>query len=271
MASDMWFDDLFPEREPVFVLGAARSGTSIVADMLRLGAGLPGSWEGHLFHVAYLLLGEVERLWGTVGPPFEHFARDRRPDRDPERAVALFDVDELKRDVLRHFDGLCLQAYGPRWLDKTPERHMLHACPMLMGAYPAARFLFVHRNGIRVVESRQITHPEMSFAEACADWAGITRDWLTHRRRLGSRFLPLAYEEVVAEPEATCRAIAGHVGLSEDDVPAMLDVMATRNISPTSDDPSAPRRLSDTAWSADQRKVFRSICGEAMTGLGYRM
>ncbi|MDA0935254.1 MAG: hypothetical protein O3C51_17560, partial [Planctomycetota bacterium] len=74
------FRDLFPDAEPIFVVGAARSGTTIVGNGLRFGAGIPGNREGFVYTTAYLMLATLDERWQQIGPGIQHMADEDRGD-----------------------------------------------------------------------------------------------------------------------------------------------------------------------------------------------
>src|SRR5690606_5546766 len=143
-----------------------------------------------------LLMTALDRYWREIGPPLERLAQDGRGDPDTERSLAAFALDGLLRDVLRHFHALATAHGEERWVDKTPDVYMVHATPILAQAYPRARFVFCRRSGVDVIDSRRRTHPEMTFAENCADWARILSDWQLARQHVEGRFVEVDQHDV---------------------------------------------------------------------------
>jgi hypothetical protein len=116
-------------ERPVFVLGAPRSGTTLVFELLRAS------------HALGSLPGEGHDIWRTFHHPrWSHWDSDH---------VAANDVRPGERRVVSarlyaHFDSV-------RFVEKTPENSL--RVPYLLRLFPDARFLVVKRNPCEVVNS----------------------------------------------------------------------------------------------------------------------
>ena len=75
LAMDGRVDGLYPDVRPIFVLGSYSSGTTILCDAIRRGAGIPGYGEGWLHPVAYTLINRLPEMWHELG-----FHNDPEPD-----------------------------------------------------------------------------------------------------------------------------------------------------------------------------------------------
>ena len=266
------FRDLFPDAEPIFVVGAARSGTTIVGNGLRFGAGIPGNREGFVYTTAYLMLATLDERWQQIGPGIQHMADEDRSDPRRERASSRFDFDALRRDVLRHFHAIAPPNGERVWVDRTPDIYMVHATPILASAYPRGRWIWVQRNGIEVLDSRRRTHPEMTFEAGCRDWAMVIRDWQRARKLVAERCLEIDQRDVAADGPATAARIAAFLGLGEDAAAGIAEVFGRdRPGRTTTRDYRSALRLEDTDWSEDERAMFRTICADAMAAAGYAL
>lgn len=264
------FEGMFPESEPVFVLGAARSGTTIVGDALRFGARIPGCREGFLYSTAYLLMTHLDARWQVIGPGLEHFAAEDRGDPQRERALARFEFGELLRTMLRHFHALAAPRGERIWLDKTPDIYMVHATPILAAAYPRGRWVFMKRNGIEVLDSRRRTHPEMTFEAGCRDWALVMQDWLRARGHVEGRFLEIDQREVATEPGAVAQRLATFLRLDDARRGGIAGVFAAeRPGRTTTRDYAEVLTLEAARWSAAEKATFRGTCAAAMQAWGY--
>lgn len=193
---------------PVFVVGAERSGTTWVFDLLRNHPLVAGVFESKLFKpgrgVAGLLHPEV---WETEGL---------------STLISRADAVELTRDVTA---GLLLRAVEPpmQYLaEKTPS----HVLSMLEIAevFPDARFVHVVRDGRDVCVSRRAARRTWA-----SDWKReprgreVTRTARTWRRdvvagrqstaRLGTSVLEIRYESLWADPIGQTRSLFNFVGL----------------------------------------------------------
>ncbi len=260
---------MFPDARPIFVVGAARSGTSIVGDALRFGAEIPGTREGFLYSTAYLLLTHLDQVWSRIGPGLDYFAAEDRGDPVRERAIARFDFRALQADVLRHFHQLSSQGEQV-WLDKTPDVYMVHVSPILAAMYPQARWVWVQRNGVEVLDSRRRTHPEMTFAEGCDDWAGVVRDWYRASRAFEGRWIAVDQRDVaVSGPEVAAR-LATFLGLDAAQQRGVAQTFATHRPGKTMQRSFGDVLTLDRVdWPEEQKQTFRARCREAMELAGY--
>jgi len=266
------FRDLFPDAEPIFVVGAARSGTTIVGNGLRFGAGIPGNREGFVYTTAYLMLATLDERWQQIGPGIQHMADEDRGDPRRERASSRFDFDALRRDVLRHFHAIAPPNGERVWVDKTPDIYMVHATPILASAYPRGRWIWVQRNGIEVLDSRRRTHPEMTFEAGCRDWAMVVGDWQRARKLVAGRCLEIDQREVATDGTGTAERIAEFLGLGAEAAAGIAEVFGRdRPGRTTTRDYRSALGLEDTDWSEEERAMFRTICGNAMAAAGYAL
>jgi Sulfotransferase family len=211
------------ERAPfVFVVGCARSGTTLLRVML-------------------------DRHPLMAIPPESHFLVPlwrwrRRYDRD-----GGFDLDRWRKDLLTFYRfrdwGLALdlvedrlsglktidfseavrRVYAlyaeaskkPRYGDKTPP--YLLRMPLIAQLFPEARFLHIVRDGRDVAASlvEQMGHPRLSEA---ADYWGYR---ILAARRTGSalgpeRYREVRYERLVQDPEGELAWIAAFLDLPPD-------------------------------------------------------
>lgn len=260
---------MFPDARPIFVVGAARSGTSIVCDALRFGAQIPGTREGFLYSNAYLLLTYLDQAWSQIGPGLSDFAAKDRGDPVRERAIARFDFRALQADLLRHFHQLSSQGEQV-WLDKTPDIYMVHVSPILAAMYPQARWVWVQRNGVEVLDSRRRTHPEMTFAEGCDDWASVVRDWYRASGAFEGRWITVDQREVAVSGPKVAARLASFLVLDDAQQRGIAKTFATHQPGKT-----MGRRFDEVLtldradWPEEQKQTFRARCREAMALAGY--
>jgi hypothetical protein len=198
----------------VFLIGAPRSGTTMLARMLSAHSAIYGRAEPHLI-TPIACLG--------------YFGKVQKAPYDPnnvEQAIREI-VDEIPRheagylDALRGYtDAMYAQLMelappGKRlFLDKTPAYALV--LPFLARLYPAAKYVVLTRHPLAVLSS---------YVESFFD--GDYRVALDHNPVL-QRYVPelarmvrdapvprvwVKYEELVREPEANARRICEHLGV----------------------------------------------------------
>jgi len=268
---------------PVFIVGAARSGTGLLRDLLRSHPRLSFPPESHFIPSYY-------RAYG-----------DPRSDRHARRLAAAIlrrsrvrywnlDMAPAELDSHRSFTGLSAHIYRawadregkPRWGDKTPR--YVFEISLLAELFPDARFLHIYRDGRDVALSQlPVAWGPTNAVTAARLW----RDRVIAGRRDGgrlsaNRYRELSYERLVEATEETMREVCEF--LEEEFVPEIL--IPTRL--PSSVSPAGGRPRSDwirpafrdrvdparagswrTEMDAADRARFEAVAGELLTELGY--
>lgn len=218
---------------PVFIVGAPRSGTTLLAVLLNRHSRLAIPPETQFFTTlrnaknARILEGadraaKVDLMLGHE--------RIRDLCLDPAALSARFACYENNSRGL--FQAM-LETYGaqqnkPRVGEKTPK-HIEYVNDVFQ-YFPEARILCIVRDGRDVVRSLLKTswaepgNPRR-FGLFCCEWAEYARVAVEHSKRLTrDRFLVVRYEDVLLEPELMLRKICRF--LDEDFEPGMLDASA---------------------------------------------
>ncbi len=249
------------KAEPVFILGAARSGTSAMAQGL-LKCGIYGGFEeGHF-------LWMIRRFLLTIHAFYEDNGEDALPVRFTllSRVPAQHMVDAVRAAFVSSMGQLFPDG---KWLDKTPRPEMIEAAPVMQELWPNARFIFMRRRGLENVYSRLTKFPTISFKEHCQDWARNMEVWLRVRDLLGGAPMEIEQLAVALEPERTAQEVAAFLG---------LDQVASRHLAKAfaSDRPEVTTKHFGTAmqidrlgWTDQQIYTFRKECGPMMAAYGY--
>ena len=219
-----------PDQPPApFVVGVARSGTTLLRLMLDAHPELAIPPETHFIPKLAKAMGEIPKDAGEGEmrrrahavitehrrwPDFGLDARelDRRFDRtEPFNAT----------HALRAFYGLYAERVGkPRWGDKTPiyVEHMHE----ISKALPEARLVHLIRDGRDVALSRirRALDDPPPVDRIARNWSRRINAARKQARKL-DHYLELRYEDLVTDTEPTLRRVCELVDLDYD--PAMLD------------------------------------------------
>jgi hypothetical protein len=219
---------LHTRREPVFVIGSARSGTSLTCRLLLDHLGVNFGCESQFFIRYYRRLaayGDLRRddrmrllLHDISGERF--FARTQRNFGfvlDVERAFAAL-RDRTYPDALRAiFEQFAAQQGLSRWGDKTPEysNHLFR----LLEMFPDAQFVHVLRDGRDVATSmfRSSFGPKNAYEAAIAWRRTLTDIWRFAEVLPPRRFHQIRYEDLVADPAAVLTTLARFLGVVDAD------------------------------------------------------
>ncbi len=187
---------------PIFVIGSARSGTTMLRLMLDSHARISSGEETHFLQQMEPVVGKQWRLLERYGFPREYWL-----------------------DRLRHLYGDFQAEYAARrgkvrWADKDPANTLI--LPFVDELYPDAQYIHLLRDGHDVVASHRDRWGYRSGARAAR---GAWRKYVEAARSFGatvgpSRFIEVRYEALVADPETELRRLFDFLGEAWD--PAVL-------------------------------------------------
>jgi hypothetical protein len=259
---------------PVVVGGCPRSGTTLLRVILDSHAGICCGPEANVLH----------------RPVPRQFARKLAERFDLERDLVeeLYRTSASQAEFVDRFFAEYAQAAGkPRWAEKTPKNVLV--IDYLFEHFPKAKFIHVIRDGRDVVCSLR-THPRHRVV------AGVVQPVETRRRvdkcarvwrdsvTAGTRFrghpsyAEVRYEQLVAEPETTLRALLEWLGEPWDEAVLRHAEIAgpSRDSLKFPDNPEAMAPISRTAvgrWRTDltapDLATVEEIAGELLSELGY--
>lgn len=244
----------------VFVLGAPRSGTTIISAALRA-IGYAGAHEGHILHVLHRMATAIE--W--------HYENERN-----WLGKHNWTIDQVQKDWLivascRPLVEKYTELVGSEeWVDKTPGAEALAAIATFRKVLPDARYINCHRRGIEHVHSylrRFGDSPEM-FEEACATWASTMLERSLLPEEISASILDLSHAELVQNPAKVSASIADYLGCDTTTVGKLTQYFQNENPEKTGNDFSW-KPLAKLTWPAAQKRRFLEICGPAMLLAGY--
>jgi hypothetical protein len=270
---------------PFFVLGAARSGTTMLRLMLNRHSRLAIPFESHFLRRIFSELPidrplgarEAERMAEIVAgeknfPTWHLDAADVRQElirRAPAPLAAL--VDALFRMEIA-------RTGKPRWGDKTP---LYYVCwRQLMGLFPGSKLIHIIRDGRDVnlslekvgwhgptaSDRAQYWHERVEMAHAAARELGRERNMI------------IRYEELVLDSRATLEAVCDFLG--ETFEPRMLEFFedAAMHLSDVDGDVHSklqrPPRPEDVGrWRrempVERQREFEAVAGSSLRAGSY--
>jgi hypothetical protein len=296
-----------PVDRPVFLTGLLRSGTTLVHNLLALHPGLraPALWElmspvGERADAAeYERLADAAQAYVTeyyrVAPdlPTIHFLDARRPDECHRLTGNAFTtmVYEMRYRVPAYADWLAAQDHTPAYrfhraqlqaiLWRRPggpavlkDPFHLWQLPALVGAYPDARVVQLHRDPAQTVPSTCSLCVAVRVARSgVIDRAEIGRQWLGRieaalsalpavRAGLAISTLDVRYHDLVADPMGTLGRICEFIGVPlTTDAESAMRAYLDRNTATT----HGVHRYAAADFGldeADLRRRFAGYCHE---------
>ena len=263
---------------PFFVVGSARSGTTLLRLMLNAHPDIavpPESrfivelWEGRADVEVDTLLGRLERhprfqAWGLALDEVRAELPEA-PNFAQIMSAAFLAYARLRRKM--------------RWGDKTP-RYVAHI-DLLSRLWPEARVVHLVRDGRDVALSyADVPFGPRSVAGVARLWAQRVRAGMTAGRTLGAeRYLEARYEAFVADPEGQARRLCDFLGVRYD--PGMLDhtersaaevLPRAARFNPNVARHAVPNLRSwRTTMPATHVAVFEAVAGDVLAELGYEL
>ena len=259
---------------PLFVVGADRSGTTLLRSLLSAHSAIAVTPETHFLTWAENKGGlereapaNFERFWRH----YTDSIRFKDLDVDAGRCRAL--IDGQGAPTYRAIFGALLAAYGertgkPRVGEKTPNH--VHHLARLLAWFPEARVVVLRRDPRAVVASQlrspwvqnRITPPSLrrgllvgsrpyEFAACVEGWARIYEEVVPVWEG-DPRVLLVSYEELVGDVEGELRRVCAF--LEEPFERAMV----ARRTSETVPVPAGTAEIGDEAWRAWRREHHAS-------------
>ena len=272
---------------PVFVLGSARSGTTLLYDMLLSAGGFAVYLaESNAFNVLAPHFGdlgrrkarqELLRVWLSTN-------LFRACDLDASDIENEF-LEQGRNigDFLQIVMGKITRAQGmQRWAENSPEG-ILHL-PLIKRLIPDALVVHIIRDGRDVAVSLSNVRCLRPFPwqdRISLTGAGIYWEWIVeygrrYGRRLGPDYMEVHFEDLVAAPRETLKTIGSFID-HELDYDRIREV-GYRSVSKpnTSFSSELPENFSPVGrWkkgiSPEQLVRFERILGKTLTELGYTL
>ncbi|MDQ3751458.1 MAG: sulfotransferase [Actinomycetota bacterium] len=266
---------------PFFIVGSARSGTTLLRLMLNAHPEVAIPPESRFISEMWRGKPEVE-----VEPVLDALARhDRfrlwelpieevRADLDGRGSGRVAPYTEVMEAPYRAW---ARRRDKPLWGDKTPR--YVESIPLLAGLWAPARFVHLVRDGRNVA----LSYADVAFgpkivAKAARLWARRVRAGIEAGRGLEpGRYLQMRYEDLVEDTERHARTLCGFLGLSFD--PVVLDYVERGRdaVLPraAANNPNVTRPLMtqtrswEQAMPEGQVEVFEAVAGQVLSELGY--
>jgi hypothetical protein len=200
------------EKAPLFIVGAARSGTTWVHDIYKAHPLVAAAFETWLF---------TERGLGIFFTE-THFPS---PNSGLGRLMSRDDMLEISRKLAREVLSKAIQDEARFLVEKSPN-HLFHAA-LIREIFPNARFLHVLRDGRDVsvsvraaVNSWQPSWGNSfgrSVASHAASWEISISRARSLKERIGEDFMEIRYEDLRRQPFENYARLFDFLGVPYDD------------------------------------------------------
>jgi hypothetical protein len=240
---------------PVFVVGAPRSGTSMLHWALVQHQKLWGGTESDFLEP---LIHGADAAWrsGTRAGELHWLSKE-----DVSRPEFLRYLGRGIDEMFRSRSG------GLRWIDQTP-RYVLHYAS-LGAMFPGARFIHIIRDGRQVATSMQEKFG-WPFMKAVTRWKQLAGAGQAIARQGNDDFLQVRFESLIREPETEFRKIYKFLGEAFE-AESVRFLSQPINTAPGREQETSLQKLEPRwrHWGWHKRTFFRITCGDLMSDLGY--
>lgn len=247
-------------KQPVFVLGTARSGTSWCGNILAMHPaiaavasaeyeGLTGIHESHLFsHTRYCFPAVVDSAAFVARYRQEDYFKltGLSPDGFSRRHPGRYPVSQLFRLVMEDYAD---QRGATHWLEKTPK-HTIYFREVAR-EFPDALFVVTRRGFRDTILSNVNKYPRKgaSFPRQVAEkvfrWVSDRRAITRLKRAFPGRFVEVSYESLLRDAPAETARVLRFLNLEQRDLSSTFPSNSAYGANMP-----APRRLSGLAWLA---------------------
>lgn len=270
---------------PVIVVGCARSGTTLLQSMIHAHPRLAMPPENRFMMPLFRsrrtfgdlrleanvdLLGEALTAKGTKIKDLGLDAKDVRKRLHATPAT----IGSMLGSVLVAY----AEKHGrARWGDKRPN--YIQFMDDIRALFPDAQFVHIIRDG-RDSAASLLTMPwwDRGYVQAVHKWRHAIEAGHAASSYGADSYYEFKYEDLVAEPESTLRALCGFLGEDFDD--AMMEPHRQRNLTP--DYKTWHKGLSDPVnakavmrWQRDltddQVALFERVAGDQLREYGYEV
>ena len=293
-----------PDEPPApFVVGVARSGTTLLRLMLDAHPELAIPPETHFIPKLAKAMGEIPKSAGEDEMRRRAHAVITEHRRWPDFGLDAHELDRRfdhtepfnATHALRAFYALYAEQQGkPRWGDKSPS--YVRRIRRVHAVLPEAHFIHLIRDGRDVALSQlEVHHGNDKVVDAATEWV----EGIEKARRvgggIGEAYMEVRYEDLVSGPRPVLERVCARIDLDFD--PAMLDyhrgaedrmaetvrdmsrgegqITAEQRARQHENVSKPPQRGRAGRWrkdmSAEQQAAFESVAGALLADLGYEV
>ena len=250
--------------EPFFIVGCARSGTTMLQRLLNR-------------HSQVCVPEETHFIPRKIKPFLNHLRHGRRQEAvELLNSLPLIQKWEVHVEVqdIAQLDGELAYARAvhllmsrraardgkPYWGDKTPW--YVSEIPLLYRLFPQARFILIYRDGRDVALSVMPLRWGPNNAYSCARWwKRYIQAWQRAKPTLGDNAFDVCYEEFIRNPEFHLQRICSFLDLLYEDEMLSGFVVDRSNFGKWRNPFNMTRR---------ELEAFEYVAGDMLSFLGYQ-
>lgn len=200
--------------ESFFILGAPRSGTTMLRDIFKQVDELYSPEETHFFRFAAPYRGREYVQFYKNNPVLKkHREMDGVGDED---FFALMGSKRTKSDFTKAYCELVAKKKGAKaWFEKTPQN--VYGLPLIIDQFPDAKIIHLVRHPLSVVKSLmegKVMMPQ-GFIGGLNYWLESISIINVLKPAMGDRLIEVKYEDIQSEPYAVLSNILSGLGVKD--------------------------------------------------------
>lgn len=196
--------------KPFFILGAPRSGTTMLRDIFKQVDGYYSPEETHFFRWSAPYRGfEFDKYYQNNPVLKKHRQMDGISD---DRFFELYESCNTKAEFTDAYCTEVAKKKGARaWFEKTPQN--VYGLPILIDQFPEAKVIHLVRHPLSVVRSLmagKVMMPQ-SFVGALNYWREAVATVNVLKPVMGEQLIEIRYEDIQSEPAGVMERLAREV------------------------------------------------------------
>lgn len=270
-------------REPIFIAGPDRSGTTLLYALMASHPNISMSRRTNFwrwFYGRYGALSEKENFERCLGDMLNYKRMQRlAPDGERIRAEFWQGAPSYGRLFSLFLQHNAERIGKPRWGDKS--LHTEHYTDQLFAEFPNAKIIHTTRDPRDRYASvrKRFGRDNPRMAAATGRWLASMRAAEKNLKQYPGNYMVITFENLASDPEGTLRNICGFIG--EDYAPEMLTMQGAAEYRESGGN-SSFNKITPGAISTSPIGRFRSVltpteiafiqkyAGETMEMFGYQ-
>ena len=228
----------YDDYKPVFIFGSARSGTTVMINVLRDCLNIPGYNEGHVFTflngIIKKIMDDYEYRLQSMYESHEKGLLFEDEGNNPDNAFYHLSTTNIINNIIK---GMVENLYNTHheWVDKTPGYEAITVVPLLAMVFPKARFVFLHRHPLEVLRSAQLKFPYLKEDQFVINWNQCIRNWEKVRTGLhANQFIEIPQRELHDLSSKICLKLKNLLSINKTELNKIRNYLKTHHPQKTS-------------------------------------